>query len=201
MYTRQSRCPPFLFISDEHILKQSKKGCYKIKFIKSIYFFKIHIQWFFKDIQYCRLRNRWTPLRKFGVKAATFLTGLPLCLLIRNWWVYVNPTKNPTCPANKKKHLPFFRKVCQTLVTLKPKVVIEKIPKEVCDSDHRYSVRYCVHIHNCPETTVFLLIRDQLKKKCGVTDIFWNGSLSPPPGLVGIWDSSDLFACGFSRTK
>jgi len=74
VYTRRSRCPPFLFISDEHIVKQSNQVCYKLIFINSLFiiyhdFLKIfNIGWTRKSV------DTWEKLR---VKAATFLTGLP----------------------------------------------------------------------------------------------------------------------------
>ena len=62
----------FLFIFDEHIVKQSKTSMLQNNI--SIYY----ILWFFKDIQYCRKLKVWTTWEKLRVKAATFFTGLPL---------------------------------------------------------------------------------------------------------------------------
>ena len=58
-----------------------KQVCYKIIFINSL--FIIHILWFFKDIQYCwKCKEKvWTSWEKLRAKAATFLTGLPLCII------------------------------------------------------------------------------------------------------------------------
>jgi hypothetical protein len=38
------------------------------------------------------------------------------------------------------------RKVCQTLVTLKPKIVTEKVPKEVCED---YSLKVSIFEISC----------------------------------------------------
>ena len=68
----------FFFISDEHIVKQSKTSMLQNNIYKLSFYYII--LWFLKDIQYCRKFKEkvWTPWEKLRVKAATFLTGLPL---------------------------------------------------------------------------------------------------------------------------
>ena len=104
VYIRRSRC---LFISDEHIVKQSRisklqNNIYK----KSIYY----IPWFVKNIQYCRIFKEkvWTPWEKLRVKAVTFLTGLPL----RSWEVhmYTIPSYNRSVNARITRKF-VFKKV------------------------------------------------------------------------------------------
>ena len=66
-----SRCPPFLFISDEHIVKQSKTSLLQNNFHKKSIFY---ILCFFKDIQYCQKKEKvWTPLEKLKLKQLLFL--------------------------------------------------------------------------------------------------------------------------------
>ena len=89
VYTRRSRCLPFLLFPTNVLSNKIKQACYKMIFINSLFIIYNDINsLFIKYIQYCRkLKNkcghhnlvfrRITKVgRKVGVKAATFLSGL-----------------------------------------------------------------------------------------------------------------------------
>ena len=78
VYTRRSSVHHFPFISDEHIILSNKvkQVCYKIISINSLFI----IYYDFSKI--FNIEKVWTPWEKLRVKAATFLTGLPLCVLV-----------------------------------------------------------------------------------------------------------------------
>ena len=81
VYNRRSRCPPFLFISDEHIVKQSKQVCYKIIFINSLFIIIYDFLKIFNIVGNLRKKcgHHEKSWRKVGVKVATFLTDLLSC--------------------------------------------------------------------------------------------------------------------------
>ena len=71
----------FLFISDEHIVKQSKKKvCYEIIFINSLFIIYYDFLKIFNIVG--KKKKCVDTMRKVGVKAATFLTGLPLRVIL-----------------------------------------------------------------------------------------------------------------------
>ena len=87
MYTRRSRCPPFLLFPTNILSNKVKQVCYKIIFINSLFIIYYNFLKIFNTVENLKKRCGHHALlyrriakvgRKVRVKASTFLTGLPL---------------------------------------------------------------------------------------------------------------------------